>query len=137
MFFLTFSSKCDDLILFLPLNSLEEVDGLLFKRFSIENIPEELVDDDSIFNDDDEAFETILQIFVLMYDPEENTFDNELSDDKNSKRIRTTSQSSSSWGENLETENQATPPPFSCYVVVLVKAQISADKAAVKIHSRD
>ena len=137
MVFFTFSSKCDDLILFLPLNSLEEVDGLLFKRFSIENIPEELVDDDSIFNDDDEAFETILQIFVLMYDPEENTFDNELSDDKNSKRIWATSQSSSSWGENLETENQATPPPFSCYVVVLVKAQISADKAAVKIHSRD
>ena len=87
MFFLTFSSKCDDLILFLPLNSLEEVDGLLFKRFSIENIPEELVDDDSIFNDDDEAFETILQIFVLMYDPEENTFDNELSDDKNGRQV--------------------------------------------------
>ena len=80
-------------------------------------------------------FKTILQIFALMYDPEENTFDNELSDDKNSKRA--TSQSSSSWGENLETENQATPPPFSCYVVVLVKAQFSADKAAVKIHSRD
>ena len=46
-------------------------------------------------------FKTILQIFALMYDPEENTFDNELSDDKNSKRIRATSQSSSSWGKIL------------------------------------
>ena len=40
-----------------------------------------------------------------MYDPKENTTDDELPD-KNSERT------GDSRGKNLETENQATPPPF-------------------------
>ena len=37
------------IFIILPLNSLDEVEaGLLLSKFSIENIPEELVDDDSM-----------------------------------------------------------------------------------------